>query len=870
MKQLFLTTLFLLSLFTTFSQQDCSGADFVCNENGYSFTTSTAGSGFNDLCTGCLSNPDTNPGLAGNDGCLMNGEINPTWIIINVAQSGMLEFTLGAPGGNGFYDWAMWNYNSSLSNPCAPINNNQSAPVACNWNESASGYTGMYGNGNVPPGGESANFEYAIPVTAGQQFVLVFSNWSGVVGATVPVTFGNSIPGNNNPNTAVVTCDPSTPDQTICLGTSANVTIVTNGMNNPSVQWLVTTGVANTTSLTTTVTPTVTTEYVVRITEGTVVKLDTFLITVVNPPAPNAGPDQVICQGQTAVLQASNTQQGNTLLWTQTNNANGNVTFTPNTASVSPTVAFTQPGTYTFTLTETNAVCPPATDQVVVLVSNTTHTTTFVPPSCPGATNGSITITNPNAVEFSIDGGVTWSPNNVFSGVAHGTYTVQSRNQYGCSYSSTINITGSSPLVITTNNDTTVCQNGTVSLLATLNVNSGNFTYNWSHNDITSNVNSIEPTENTVVTVYAQDADGCTSNTVSINVNVLPPLEGQISVSPQVCPGYPGEVNVTGITGGSGEGYTVEYVWIGGQMNYPTQAQIVNPSFDTEYVAIIRDNCESTPFIVRDVIRVGVFPQMGISIPVPLQCEPAVFEIMNTTANDNLANWGMVSSCGAFVEGENVLTTSELLEGVYSVFLWIQTTDGCIDSMRFENVFESQSRPTANFSWSPNPVTNFNTTAILSDLSTLASTYEWFAPNATPSYSSLQNPKLTFPDGEVGSYPVTLIVTSELGCVDTLTQIINVIQEPIVYSPNSFTPDGDEFNQIWKVYINGLDVHNVTLLVFNRWGEIIFENHDLDYGWDGTYNGKVVPSGTYTWKLQAKDVVSDKKYEWFGNVNVLR
>lgn len=864
--------LLLILTISTFSygQQDCSGADYICNENGYAFTTSTSGSGFNDICTGCFSNPSANPGSAGNSGCLLSGEINPTWIIINIAQSGMLEFTLGAPGGSGFYDWAMWNYNASLSNPCQPINGNQSAPVACNWNSSSTGFTGMYGAGSVPPGGNASNFEHAIPVTAGQQFVLVFSNWSGLSNVTVPVTFGNSIPGNNNPNSAVVTCDPSTPDQTICLGQSADVTIITNGMITPTVQWLVTTGVANPNAITTTVTPTVTTEYIVQITEGTIVVRDTFLITVVNPPTPNAGPDQIICSGQTTNLQASNLQTGSVIGWTQTNTGNGNVSYNPNASSPNPTVSFTQPGTYTFTLTENNGTCPAVTDQVVVLVSNTTQTTSFVPPSCPGATNGSITITNPNAVEYSYDGGQTWVTNNVQSGVQHGSYVVMSRNQYGCTASSTVNIVGSTPMVITASADTTICQNGTATFNVSLNVNEPTIFYNWSHNDSQASVNTISLTETTTITVFAEDANGCTSNTETIIVNVLPPLSGTLTATPLVCPGYPGEVILTNAAGGSGENYTVEYVWVGGLQNYPTTAQVVYPTIDMEYVAILRDNCESTPLIVKDSMLIGRFPQLGIDIPVPLQCEPAVFEILHTTDRSNLSNWGMVSSCGAFSEGQDSLITGELLAGLYSVFLWIETTDGCIDSMRYENVFESQSKPRADFNWSPNPVTNFNTNVLFTDLSHLAYSYEWSMPNAVPNYSIAQNPKVAFPDGEVGEYPVTLIVTSELGCTDTLTRIVPVVQEVITYAPTAFTPDGDEFNQTWKIHIHGVDVHNVTLLVFNRWGEIIFENHDLTVGWDGTYNGEHVQSGTYTWKLQAKDAVSDKKYEWFGVVNVLR
>jgi len=51
---------------------------------------------------------------------------------------------------------------------------------------------------------------------------------------------------------------------------------------------------------------------------------------------------------------------------------------------------------------------------------------------------------------------------------------------------------------------------------------------------------------------------------------------------------------------------------------------------------------------------------------------------------------------------------------------------------------------------------------------------------------------------------------------------------------------------------------------------MIFESKDLEVGWDGTYNGKLVEQGTYLWKITARDAVSDGKYVWNGHINVLR
>src|SRR5690606_17022812 len=107
----------------------------------------------------------------------------------------------------------------------------------------------------------------------------------------------------------------------------------------------------------------------------------------------------------------------------------------------------------------------------------------------------------------------------------------------------------------------------------------------------------------------------------------------------------------------------------------------------------------------------------------------------------------------------------------------------------------------------------------------------------------------------------------EHGCQDTITRIVNVVPEVLIFVPNSFTPDGDQFNQQWRISIEGIDTYNFHLQVFNRWGEQVWESYDPSIPWDGTYNGQPVPFGTYSWVIEAKDAVNDDKHTWNGHVN---
>ena len=196
--------------------------------------------------------------------------------------------------------------------------------------------------------------------------------------------------------------------------------------------------------------------------------------------------------------------------------------------------------------------------------------------------------------------------------------------------------------------------------------------------------------------------------------------------------------------------------------------------------------------------------------------------------------------------------------------------DGCIDSTTFTDTLVVMQTPVADFKWSPDPVTMFNTQVLFTEYALYADSYEWSFPGATPNNSTNNDQTVLYPDGQTGTYYVTLIAKSYLGCSDTVTKPVVVLPEVLLYAPNTFTPDGDEFNQTWKVFIEGIDEFDFDLQIFNRWGEVVWESHDASAGWDGTFNGQPVGHGTYTWVIRTREFISDKKYTWNGIINLMK
>jgi len=174
----------------------------------------------------------------------------------------------------------------------------------------------------------------------------------------------------------------------------------------------------------------------------------------------------------------------------------------------------------------------------------------------------------------------------------------------------------------------------------------------------------------------------------------------------------------------------------------------------------------------------------------------------------------------------------------------------------------------------PNPIANFtdicgSLLAKLTNTSIGAVNYYWDMGDGSPIITSKDiNYIYTIMDSMF--YNIILIAETEFGCLDTASKIFT---PPLLfYSPNTFTPDGDEFNNTFiPVFSNKNKVESIQLLIYNRWGEIVFESENIDFGWDGTYKNRKAQDGTYAWELIITDnSCIGKKEHLYGAVNLIR
>lgn len=491
--------------------------------------------------------------------------------------------------------------------------------------------------------------------------------------------------------------------------------------------------------------------------------------------------------------------------------------------------------------------------------------------SCLGAQDGEIIVDSgqPDS-EFSFDGGLTYSADSVLTGISAGFYEVCVNFDGGnCANAcDSVEVIDGPPIDINTSNDTLICENGTAELSAE-GVQGTTFTYSWSHtNDQYASVDA-NPTDPSTYWVVALNELGCRSDTAYIDVDLYPSISGDMSPNDYVCPGFEGFLSVTP-SGGNGGPYSFSWADPSGNVISDSSSMVDNPMDTTSYYVTITDGCESSPATIEGVIDVAPLPEIEVSVDDPLKCNPAIFNFSFDTPMDDISTYTWVFPINDTL---NDISNFELFYdevGNYDATVFIETNDGCLDTALFEDFFQVVPQPTANFEYAPEPMGYLEPVAEFLNSSINADYYEWYIEQGQPSYSDEANPSSSFPIGEVGAYEVTLVALSDLGCVDSITKTILVEPEVVLYVPNTFTPDGDGFNEMWRPYIEGIDVQDFQLILFNRWGEVIFESRDPEGSWDGRYGGVPVKEGTYIWTIKAADPISDEKYEWSGHVTVLK
>jgi gliding motility-associated-like protein len=481
------------------------------------------------------------------------------------------------------------------------------------------------------------------------------------------------------------------------------------------------------------------------------------------------------------------------------------------------------------------------------------------PTSC-NVQNGQITISglNPNTTyDISFNGGATttYTANIngevIIPGLASGTYTDFVLEKDGCSTTNTTSVTINELQgpQLDGGPDQTACEGEQIVLSAS---NPDGAVINW-NNGVTDGVLFTPAPGVTTYTVTA-NLNGCIeTDQVTVTVSPAPTVNAGNDIT--ICQGE------SIILSGSGAN---TYVWDNGAVN----GQPFNPPLGTTTYTVVGEvnGCVGTDQVT---ITVEAAPAISFDVFSDIDCAYSEITLVNTSP-------GTSSSCFWDMGDGTVLTSCDSVTYAYSqtgcfdVSLTITTAGGCQSSATVNDAICLESGPIADFTTNPSIAYTSDPTFEFTNESSGAVSYEWDFGDLSGTSEDV-NPTYTYPFGQDGFYDVTLVAYNSSGCADTAIRRIEIREELIFWVPNAFTPDQDQYNEIFQpVFTSGFDPYDYNLLIFNRWGEIMFESNNAAVGWDGTYGGEIVKDGVYVWKIEFKDRYTDERYERSGHVTLIK
>ncbi len=616
-------------------------------------------------------------------------------------------------------------------------------------------------------------------------------------------------------------------DTQVCEGLSVDL----QASGGLQYQWTPTAGLSSATVANPTATPTSTTLYTVEATDANGCKNTASVNVQVNPlPNISAGNDQSLCIGGELTLSASG---GNTYSWTPAQGLS-------NTSIANPVASPTVSSTYTLTGTDANG-CQ-NTDEITITVNP-------LPMANAGA---DATICEGDMTPLQASGGnqYSWNPsiglsnstiaNPIASPQNTTTYTVFVTDANGCSNTDEVEVVvNPRPLIVASTDLAVVCQGGSTELSA-----SGGLSYVWSPAASLDNPNAANPIASpevsTQYTLNGTDANGCMDTAqITIVVNPLPNISAGSDVS--ICEGSDIALQASG---------GVDYIWSPTSgLSDPTSANpTASPASSTQYNLTGTDanGCMNTA-----------------SVMVAVNTKPVAQGLTNYEVCLGDGASLQVSGGTSYRWSTGEVSNSIVVAPSQTTSYWvIPESGGCEGDTLYIQVAINEELPllaaeiseTSGFA----PLTvNFN------NLSQSAVSYLWdFGDGGT---SEAISPSYTYQ--QAGIYSVRLSGQNAAGCEAFIDLGTIEVFEPAQVIPNVFTPNGDGINDTYIIQLGTLE--RFHLIIYSRWGKLMFETTDPNEHWDGIFNGKPSPEGVYTFRMEAAQIGGQEIMK-MGTITLLR
>jgi gliding motility-associated-like protein len=356
-------------------------------------------------------------------------------------------------------------------------------------------------------------------------------------------------------------------------------------------------------------------------------------------------------------------------------------------------------------------------------------------------------------------------------------------------------------------------------------------------------------------------------------VDVLTPISfTRTPANTVIC--YGDSVALTiGSTGGS---HNYAYTWNPQVfLGSPTgSVQYGHPTGTTVYNVLGYDiACPFYTISTSFTVTVNKAPEPDLQIEKYDGCEPLCLNF-NSHVQDNAVYVMYDFGNGTVLQADDFNYCLDQ-PGTYNVKVQTKGKNGCVQTFDAAAPIVVYPKPHSNFETDPERITttNNNVTFYPNSLYGPVTNYQWMFNGANKKVggydtSSMKNPMRTYDN--VGKFPVMLISRTDKGCMDTVYKVIEIYDEFSIYIPNTFTPNGDNLNDIFNIKGVGLKAEGFTMEIYDRWGNLVYSTKDVNKGWDGTINGLNGENGVYVYKVKALGANGEGKKEFVGHVTLLK
>ena len=276
------------------------------------------------------------------------------------------------------------------------------------------------------------------------------------------------------------------------------------------------------------------------------------------------------------------------------------------------------------------------------------------------------------------------------------------------------------------------------------------------------------------------------------------------------------------------------------------------------------DTCYHTALVTSTPVLAGHY-----FISPNVICVPEEVQFKSTATPASTHRWIIYSNNMRDTIYGNDQTYTFTAPGHYSIDYMAYEALACAAEISLANYINAGLKPTALFSFDPMEAEVGDTVYFTNESSGLDVHYNWSFGDG--SNSPEENPIHVYYSENSDNYNVILTVSDDAGCQDMYTLPVPVVDNHVLYVPNSFTPNKDELNDVFLPVVACVDPTRYYLVIYDRSGSIVFATNNTTTGWDGTINGKECPSGMYTYFISYYRY-NNLKQQLIktGNINLIR